>query len=194
MSTSHLADVLAERKAQLTQKCSEPELIAKVPAYEILKIQDIVIKPQPSSWEELEKKLQKVINFDGVWFRAKELYDKGFGAELETLAEITLKIHRGKYPYQLFAASISKQRGNWETITLKMVNDTWEARQNTLTVMDKLNLKEDSTRAILAIAWRLKSAILRFLALATEKEVGIKNPIGYFFALTKKPKDQPAVA
>jgi hypothetical protein len=54
--------------------------------------------------------------------------------------------------------------------------------------MDKLKLKADSAKAILAIAWRLKSSLARYLALATEQSTGIKNPIGLFFALTKKPK------
>ena len=109
-------------------------------------IQPIIIKPNASSWEDLEKKLEQVINFLGVWTRAKQLYEQGYGAELETLADICLATHREKHPYQMFAASISKTKGNWEKITLKMVAATWEVRRNALTVIDKLKLKSDSTR------------------------------------------------
>ena len=144
------------------------------------------------SWEDLEKILAQVINFDGVWARARELYDQGYGAELETLAGIALETHREKYPYQLFAASISKIKGNWETITLKVVHDTWEVRQNADAVMQKLAFKAESFKAILSLAWKLKGTIMRFLGLATEGGQGIKNPAGYFLTIAKRNMPVPA--
>jgi hypothetical protein len=83
---------------------------------------------------------------------------------------------------------ISKKSGNWNKRTLQMVHDTWEVRRNAMEVLDKLKLGTDSAKAILAIAWRLRGNIIRLLALATEQGNKIRNPIGLFFALTKKPK------
>ena len=86
---------------------------------------------------------------------------------------------------------VSKKSGNWETITRKMVHDTWDVRRNALEVVDRLKLPHDNIKAILALSWRLRGSIIRFLALATEQGTGIRNPIGLFFALTKQPKPKP---
>ncbi len=176
----------------MAQYQRQPELVAKVPFVETPKIQKIIVKPVVNSWEELEKKLEKVINLPGLWITVKELYEQGYGAELETAADIALATHTKEKPFNLFAASVSKKSGNWATRTLKMVHDTWEVRQNALEVMDKLKLKADSTNAILSLAWRLKGTIIRFLGIATEQGTGINNPIGYFFAMTRRPKEQPS--
>ncbi len=150
----------------------------------------ILIKPAASSWEVLEKKLQQVVNLPGLMRTVRELYDQGYGAELETAVEIAQATAK-KSPFHLFAAMVSKKSGNWATRTLKMVYETWEVRRNTRTVIDKLQLKAESTKAVLALAWRLKGTIIRLLGIATERGTGIKNPAGVFFALTKK---QPATS
>jgi len=147
----------------------------------------IIIKPAACTWEELEEKLSKIINLPGLWITVREYYEQGLGPELETAAEIALATAT-KSPYNLFAAMVSKKSGNWAARTLKIVYETWEVRRNALLVMDKLNLEAKSAKAILALAWRLKGTIIRFLGIATEQGMGIKNPIGLFFALTKKPK------
>lgn len=185
MSTQSTGDILADRLAQFKQKQQGSSQMASI----ILPTEAprIIIKPNASTWEDLEKKLSEVINLPGLWITVRELYEQGKGAELETAAEIALAKAR-KSPFNMFAAMVSKKSGNWKTRTLKMVEETWEVRRNALEVLDRLKLKADSTKAILAIAWRLKSSIIRFLGLATEQGTGIKNPIGLFFALTKKPK------
>lgn len=83
---------------------------------------------------------------------------------------------------------VSKKAGNWATKTLQVVHETWEVRRNALKVMEQLHLAASSTKAIFALAWRLKTSILRFLGIATEQGTGIKNPAGVFFALTKRQK------
>lgn len=192
--TQSVSEVLLQGTARYQKQTpvSQAGLIAKVPVSETPKVEKYTIKPMAKSWEELEKILAQVINFEGVWARARELYDQGYGAELETLAGIAQEIHRNKYPYQLFAASISKAKGNWETITLKVVHDTWEVRQNADTVMQKLALKAESFKAILSLAWKLKGTIMRYLGLATEGGQGIKNPAGYFLTIAKR--NMPATA
>jgi len=182
MATEIAGNILANRLAELKQKQGsfDTARIIELPA-----VERIIIKPRSSSWEELELKLRKVVNFAGLMKTARELYDQGYGAELETAMEIATAKAR-KSPLCMFAAMISKKAGNWESVTLKMVRDTWEVRRNTLEVMDKLKLKAESTKAILAMAWRLKGSIIRFLGIATEQGTGINNPAGVFFALTKK--------
>lgn len=91
-------------------------------------------------------------------------------------------------PHNFFTKSISKKSGNWATKTLEQVRKTWDVRRNALEVVERLKLGKDSVNAILALSWRLKGQIMRFLGTATEQGVGIKNPVGLFFALTKKPK------
>lgn len=183
MATESASTILAGRMAQLKQK--QASLTDTVQVY-TPNTQPIIIKPTASSWEDLEKKLKQVINLPGLWITIRELYEQGQGAELETAAEIALATAK-KSPIHLFAAMVSKKSGNWASRTLKIVQETWEVRRNAIQVMDKLKLKTESATAILAIAWRLKSSIIRFLGIATEQGTGIKNPVGLFFALTKKP-------
>ena len=185
MSTQSTGDLLADRLAQFKQKHSN--VTDGVRVFEPAEIQPIIIKPNSSTWDELEQKLAKVINLPGVWITVRKLYEAGQGAALETAAEIALAKAR-KSPCNMFAVMVSKKSGNWAKRTLKKVEETWEVRRNAIEVMDKLKLKADSAKAILAIAWRLKGSLARYLALATEQGTGIKNPIGLFFALTKKPK------
>lgn len=194
--TQSVSDVFTANMARYQKQTHalQPELTAEAPVIPRPTVEKIIIKPAPASWEDLEQKLAGVINFLGVWARAKQLYEQGYGAELETLADICLATHREKHPYQMFAASISKARGNWDTITLNMVRATWEVRRNAVTVIEKLNLKSDSNRAILALAWRMKGTILRFLSLATEQGTGVKNPVAYFLAMTKRPKQPQSAA
>jgi hypothetical protein len=188
MSTEHVGDTLANRWEQLKQQKREVSDAARV--FVPAESQPIIIKPGTSSWEELETKLDKVVNLPGLWLTVRKLYEAGQGAELETAAEIALAKAK-KSRFNMFAAMVSKKSGNWETRTLKMVHETWAVRRNALEVIDKLKLSHDSTKAILALAWRLKNSIVRYLGMATEQGQGIKNPAGLFFALTKKV--QPAV-
>lgn len=145
----------------------------------------IRIKPAAASWEAVEKTLEQVVNLPGLMMTVRELYNQGYGAELETAAEIALATAK-KSPFHLFATMVSKKSGNWKTKTLHVVYAAWEVRRNALAVMEKLKLKAGSTKAVLALAWRLKGAIIRFLGIATEQGTGIRNPAGVFFALTKK--------
>lgn len=155
---------------------------------------DFIIKPQASSWEDLSKKLKEVVNLPGFMdSRIKRLYDAGFGAELETAAEIA-KDTAKKSPYNMFAAMVSAKAGNWETKTLEIVRTTWEVRRNAMMVLDKLGLSQESLKPILAIAWRLKSTIVRFLGIATEKNTGVNNSVGLFFWLTKKRQANISIA
>lgn len=167
------------------QKQTQSDITETVRIFEP-QTQPILIKPTASSWEVLELKLKQVVNLPGFMeTRIKELYEQGYGAELETAAEIavaTAKISQ----FKLFAAMVSKKAGNWHTITLQTVHTTWEVRRNALEVIERLQLKAESTKAILALAWRLRGTIIRFLGIATEQGTGIKNPAGVFFALTKK--------
>lgn len=193
MPTIAASSLLAERYAQLKQAQSTPvcELsMRSVTVYSPREITSLLIKPGAKHWEELQPILALVINLSGLMTTVRDLYDQGYGAELETAAEIALATAK-KTPFHLFAAMVSKKRGNWATKTLKMVHETWEVRRNALTVLERLKLPPTSTRAILALAWRLRGSILRYLGVATEQGTGIKNPAGVFFALTKK---QPAIA
>lgn len=187
MATESTANILAARMAVLKQK--QDSLTETVRIYEP-KPQQIIIRPGASSWEDLEQKLQKVVNFPGLMKTARELYDNGYGAELETAAEIALETAT-KSPINMFAVMISKKAGNWATKTLQVVHDSWEVRRNALEVIERLKLSTDSTKAILALSWRLRGSIMRFLGMATEQGTGINNPTGVFFALTQK---QPGTA
>ena len=171
-------------RTQRTEAQKQPVITETVRVFDP-KAQPILIKPAASSWEVLEKKLEQVVNLSGLMTTVRELYDQGYSAELETAAEIALATAT-KSPFHLFAAMVSKKSGNWKTITLQVVYATWEARRNAREVIDKLKLKAESTKAVLALAWRLKGTILRFLGIATEQGTGIINPTGVFFALTKK--------
>jgi len=190
MSTVSASDVLAARMAQFKQ--TQEGLTQAAGAY-VPQIQPIIIKPAAPNWEDLEQKLEQVINLAGLWITVRELYDQGYGAELATAAEIAMATYK-KGPCHLFAKMVSKKSGNWATRTLKMVQETWEVRRNALQVMDKLKLPAKSAKAILALAWRLRGTIIRYLGNATVRGTGIKNPTGLFFALTKQPKAQPGRA
>jgi hypothetical protein len=183
MSIASAGDILAEKIAQFKQ--TQADLTDTVRIFEP-KQQPILIKPAASSWETLEQKLKQVINFYGVWIKVRRLYDQGYGAELETAIEIALAKYKKSQPYSYFATMVNNESGNWETRTLRTVHETWEARRHTREVMDKLKLKPESTNAILALAWRLKGSIMRFLGIATEQGTGVRNAVGLFFALTKK--------
>ena len=186
MNAQLAGSIFTDRMAQFKQ--SHADLREAVQVY-VPKEHTIIIKPSPASWEELLPKLQTVINLPGLMTTVRELYDQGYGAELETAVEIALvKAH--KSPYCLFAAMVSKKAGNWTSKTLGVVHGTWEVRRNALKVMEQLKLAVSSTKAILALAWRLKTSILRFLGIAMEQGTGIKNPAGVFFALTRKPETQ----
>lgn len=147
--------------------------------------QPILIKPAASSWEALAQKLAQVVNLSNLMTTIRELYDQGYGAELETAAEIA-QARATKSRFNLFAAMVSKKSGNWRTKTLPTVYATWEARRHAREVMERLKLKPESIRPVLALAWRLKGTILRYLGIASEQGTGIRNPAGVFFALTKR--------
>jgi hypothetical protein len=137
------------------------------------------------SWDDLQAKLAHVINLPGLWITIRERYDQGYGAELETAAEIALATAK-KSPYHLFATMTSKKAGKWATVTLAMVRETWQVRRNALHVVERLKLQVGSIKAVLALSWRLRGSIMRYLGLATEQGTGIRNPAGVFFALTKR--------
>ena len=182
MSTASVGNILTERVAQFKQTHLNA---TETPHVFDLKTQPALIKPAASSWDVLAPKLEQVVNLPGLMTTVKELHDQGYGAELETAAEIALATAT-KSPYHLFAAMVSKKSGNWHTKTLQVVHATWEVRRNACEVMERLKLKAESTKAVLALAWRLKGAIMRFLGIATEQGTGIRNPAGVFFALTKQ--------
>lgn len=182
MSTQSVGNILADRIAQFKQSQAGLGVAAQI---YVPREYAIIIKPSPSSWEALVPKLQQIINLPGLLITVRELYDQGFGAELETAVEVALARAR-KSPYCLFASMVSKKAGNWLTKTLQVVHETWEVRRNALKVMEQLHLTASSTKAIFALAWRLKTSILRYLGIATEQGTGIKNPAGVFFALTKR--------
>ena len=185
----------------------QPELIAKAPvvANETVNLSElpanatvlvlpeaktlpILIRPTAPTWEQLVEKIDKIVNLPGLWFTITELYDAGYGAELITAAEMAMEIHakqpKREKPNNLFAKSISKKSGNWETKTLKLVKDAWEARQHALEVVERLDLKKEPKiyLRVLALAWKLKGTIIRYLGMAMEEGRGIKNPAGMFFA------------
>lgn len=145
----------------------------------------LIVKPSMPTWDDLQAKLEHVINLPGLWITIRERYDQGYGAELETAAEIALATAK-KSPFHLFATMTSKKAGKWATKTLAMVHETWQVRRNALLVFERLKLQVGSLKAVLALSWRLKGSIMRFLGIATEQGTGINNPAGVFFALTKR--------
>lgn len=185
MSTESAGNIIAAKMAQFKQK--NQSLAETVQVFQP-NTQPIIVKPFSPDWPTLEKKLEQVINLEGLKKTVRELYDKGYGAEIETAMEIALAKAK-KSPFCMFAAMVSRKSGNWNTITLQMVHDTWEVRRNALEVMEKLKLEANSTKAILALAWRLKGTIIRFLSIATEQGTGIRSAAGVFFALTKRQPD-----
>ena len=182
MSTVTAGAVLVDRVAQFKQT-QEGRAAAQVFVPQVL---PIIVKPMAASWEDLEQKLKQVINLPGLWVTIGELYDQGYGAELETAADIALAVHKKESPCNLFAKMVSKKSGNWATKTLQKVHESWEIRWNALQVMERLNLAATTAKKVLSIAWRLKGSIMHYLGLATEQGTGIKNPAGVFFALTKQ--------
>ena len=137
MATESAANILAARMADFKQKqsLSDTNKIIELP-----KVQGIIIKPAASTWEGLVEKLTPYINMPGFWHTVRELYDQGYGAELETAAEIAHATAK-KNQINLFTAMVSKKSGNWATKTLKVVHETWQVRRDTWQVMDKLKLK-----------------------------------------------------
>jgi hypothetical protein len=190
MSTVTAGEALAARVAQFKQT-QEGRAAAQVFEPKVL---PIIVKPVVASWDDLEQKLKPVINLPGLWVTVGELYDQGYGAELETAADIALAVHKKASPCNLFATMVSKKSGNWFTKTLKKVHEVWEIRRNALHVMERLNLAATTAKKVLRIAWRLKGSIMHYLGLATEQGTGIQNPAGVFFALTKQLKAQPGTA
>src|SRR5258708_23505107 len=182
MSTASAGSILAERLVQYKQKQGEVDSNTSII---IPQVQPIIIKPSMLSWEDLQEKLEHVINLPGLWITIRELYDQGYGAELETAAEIALATAK-KSPYHLFATMTSKKAGKWGTITLAMVHETWQVRRNALHVVERLKLQVGSIKAILALSWRLRGSIMWHLGIATEQGTCIRNPIRVFFALTKR--------
>jgi hypothetical protein len=191
MSTVSAREVLAARVAQIKQ--TQPGVGTTAQVY-VPKALPIIVKPMAAHWEALEQKLKQVINLPGLWVTVGELYDQGYGAELETAADIALAVHKKASPCNLFAKMVSKKSGNWTTKTLQKVHEVWEIRRNALLVMERLNLAATTAKTVLSIAWRLKGSIMHYLGMATEKGTGIKNPAGVFFALTKQLKTQPGTA
>jgi hypothetical protein len=191
MSTVTAGEVLADRVAQFKQ--TQEGRTASAQVY-VPKELPFIVKPMAASWEDLEQKLKPVINLPGLWITVGELYDQGYGAELETAADIAVAVHKKESPCNLFAKMVSKKSGNWFTKTLKKVHEVWEIRRNALHVMERLNLAATTAKKVLSIAWRLKGSIMHYLGLATEQGTGIQNPPGVFFALTKQLKTQPGTA
>jgi hypothetical protein len=190
MGATHTADVLGERWAQLKQTHQQMEPIAKAPSVTILETKTfpILVRPSDPTWEQVYEKLNPIINLQGLWSTISQYFDAGQGAELITAAEIAIDIH-AKNPKRekannLFSASISKKSGNWFVKTLKLVHETWEARQNTLEVAERLKLDKNAVtyRRVLSLAWKLKGTIIRYLGMALEEGRGIKNPAGLFFS------------
>jgi hypothetical protein len=182
MNTASAGSILAERLVQYKQKQGN---IASNASIIIPQAQPIIVKPSMPLWKDLRAKLEHVINLPGLWITIRELYDQGYGAELETAAEIALATAK-KSPYHLFATMTSKKAGKWASITLAMVHETWQVRRNALLVVERLKLRVGSIKAILALSWRLRGSIMRYLGIATEQGTGIRNPVGVFFALTKR--------
>ena len=182
MSTVSAGSILAERLVHYKQKQGD---VAGNASIIIPQVQPIIVKPSMPTWEDLQAKLEHVINLPGLWITIRELYDQGYGAELETAAEIALATAK-KSPFHLFATMTSKKAGKWATITLAMVHETWQVRRNALLVVERLKLSYGSMKAVLALSWRLKGSIMRYLGIATERGTGIRNPAGVFFALTKR--------
>lgn len=159
------------------------------------KQQSIIIKPASKSWEQLQAALEQVLNKSGIFrecilITIKARYDAGHGAELETAAELALD--HADDPVRYFAAMVSQKSGNWETKTLKTVHEAWDVRRNAMEVMRRLELEAKSLKAIFALCWRLKGTVMRFLGIATEQGVGVKNPTALFFWLTKELKPSTA--
>ena len=195
MATAATDNPFSSRFEELRQQKEAGKQTNTLPTYspkqlEKIELSTIIIRPKTPTWEELEEQLQDVtiIAKPLIWITIKKLFEQGYGAELLTAAEIARERHTTvKNPSHYFIRSISKASENWER-TLQTVHDTWRVRQNAVTVIEKLALKADSTKAILKLAWKLRDRILSFLDIAMEQGTGIINPAGVFLALTRKPK------
>src|SRR2546421_5603944 len=134
--------VLQTRYANLKQKqCSGDATLAntvRIIAHHTSIDLPLIVKPSMPTWDDLQAKLGHVINLPGLWITIRELYDQGYGAELETAAEIALATAK-KSPYHLFATMTSKKAGKWATKTLAMVHETWQVRRNALLSLNGSN-------------------------------------------------------
>jgi len=144
MATESTGSILASRLAEFKQKqanqtasAATPQCLADSVRIFEPNTQPIIIKPASLSWEELETNLNKLVNLSGLMKTIKALYDQGYGAELATAAEIA-QAKAKKSPIHMFATMVSKKSDNWNSITLKMVHDTWEVRRNALEVIERL--------------------------------------------------------
>jgi hypothetical protein len=184
MSTQSTGDILAAQKARFkTHKQSLAEQIT-IPQPADLQIKTpFLMKPKAPTWDDVVEQLTPIVNYPGLWITIQERFDAGYGAELLTVAEIAKERHTKERPNNYFAAAVSKTSNKWETITLQKVHETWEIRRNSQEVIDRLKLEPRVYMKVLALAWKLKSSIVRFLGLATEQGTGIKNPAGVFFKL-----------
>jgi hypothetical protein len=190
MGTEAAGSILAERMAQLKQglQANTAQIIAPEP--QKIDTRLIAVKPIAKNWEQLLEILEPVLDADGLYRRCllitiRELYEQGYSAELETMAELAKKLANKQPPSHYFARSISKRSGNWATKTLSKVHETWEVRKTALEVMERLKLDATSTNYVLSLAWKFKGTLMRFLGIATEQGYGIKNPAGYFFGIVK---------
>ncbi|HEU4966840.1 MAG TPA: hypothetical protein VFT53_05175 [Candidatus Saccharimonadales bacterium] len=190
-STTTVQDILANRMAQFKQTQSSSSSTALPQAYiPTEQKHTITIKPASKSWPDLLTALEPVLDADGLYRTCilrtvRALYDQGYGAELETAAELAIKLANKKPASHYFARSVSKRAGNWATKTLAKVHEVWEVRKNALEVIEKLKLDSKITNYILSLSWKYKNTIIRFLSIATEKGYGITNPAGYFFGIIK---------
>lgn len=188
-STATMQDILANRMAQFKQNQSSSTALPQVyiPTAQEHKL---VVKPTSKSWDDLLTALEPVLDDSGLYRTCilktvRALYDQGYGAELETAAELAIKLANKKPASHYFARSVSKRAGNWATKTLAKVHEVWEVRKNALEVIEKLKLDNKITNYILSLAWKYKGTIIRFLSIATEQGYGITNPAGYFFGIIK---------
>lgn len=184
MGINSFSSLMPDMQSRLQNKASHQ--ILDLSKFEN-KLENPLVKPSSPTWDELKGKLQDVINMPGyLETRIKALFDEGFGAELVTAAEIA-RATAYKSRQALFTRSTSKSGGKWEEVTLKVIRKTWEARRNTLDVIEKLGITDSKqTKLILSLAHKLRSRILQFLSMATSKQTGVTNPKGLFFALTYK--------
>lgn len=193
MSTTAIGDIFADKMAQFTQKEGKTEArIFTPPEPQQIDTSLIVVKPIAKSWEDLVQALDTMgaLDKEGLYRQlilktVRGLFDAGYSAELETAAELAQKLANKKPASHYFARSVSKRGGNWATKTLTKVRETWEVRKNASQVMEQLKLDPKITHYVLSLAWKLKSVIVRFLSIATEKGYGITNPAGYFFGIIK---------
>jgi hypothetical protein len=196
MNTESLGDIFASKMAQFKQKQSGSQgnitdsIQTFTPPEQKIDGRLIAVKPMTKSWEELLPVLEPALDNSGLYRQCilktvRDLFDQGFSAELETAAELAVALANKKPASHYFARSVSKRGGNWTTKTLLKVRETWEVRKNALEVMEKLKLDEKITNYVLSLSWKLKGAITRFLAIATEQGYGITNPAGYFFGIIK---------